>query len=196
MEIEPVTLQGPRVRLVPLALEHLDALCDIGLDARLWTWTGGRYECRDDMKAYIERAMARPDALPFATTIRESGEIVGSTSYLNVDEQNRRVEIGFTWVTPAWQRTAVNTEAKLLMFAHAFESLGCVRVELKTDARNERSRAAIARLGAAEEGTLRHHMIRRNGTYRDSVYFSVLREEWPAVASGLESRIEARDGRP
>ena len=130
-----------------------------------------------------------PFRLVFATVDRESGEAVGSTAFLNVDEGNRRLEIGSTWVTPAKQRSAVNTEAKYLMLEYAFERWNCVRVELKTSSRNERSRRAILRIGATEEGVLRQHMINRDGSLRDTVYYSILDREWPAVKERLGAMV-------
>ena len=185
------------MRLEPLTFDHLDALCAVGLDDDLWRWSPSPIRSRGDMERYIRTALdaqRRGEALPFATVERESGTVVGSTRYGNIDLKNRRVEIGWTWVAGPWQRTAVNTEAKLLMLRHAFGPLGCHRVELKTDARNERSRRAILRLGAVEEGTLRKHMVTASGYVRDTVYFSILDDEWPAVVSRLEAKLDENDG--
>src|SRR5581483_2850906 len=132
----------------------------------------------------------RGESVVFATVERNSGQVIGSTRFMNIDRVNRRVEIGSTWIVPAWQRTAVNTEAKYLMLKHAFEVWGCMRVELKTDALNQRSRQAILRLGAKEEGTLRKHLVTWTGRVRDSVYFSILDTEWPNVKTGLEERLK------
>ena len=190
----PVTLQGRHVRLVPLSLDHLGALAEIGLDAELWRWTVSRVATADDMRQWIEdalRTQAAGFALPFATTLASTGRVVGSTRFGNVDVRNRRLEIGWTWVGAPWQRSAVNSEAKLLMLRHAFDDLGCARVELKTDALNVRSRAAIRRIGASEEGTLRRHMVSQGGRLRDTVYFSIIAEEWPRVRAELESRLAA-----
>ena len=148
------------------------------------------------MGRYVETALrwqAEGTALPFATVERRVGTVVGSTRFGNIDRPNRRVEIGWTWLGPRWQRTACNTEAKYLMLRHAFETWGCLRVEFKTDALNERSRAALLRIGAREEGTLRKHMITTTGRVRDSVYFSILDDEWPAVKERLEARIRQWD---
>lgn len=190
--IEPVILEGRHVRLEPLSLAHLDRLCEIGLDEDLWRWTVSQVRTRDEMRDYIETALAlqtQGAALPFATIERASGLVVGSTRYGNIDRANRRLEIGWTWIARPWQRTAVNTEAKYLMLRHAFETLGCVRVELKTDALNQRSRRAILRLGAREEGTLRKHMITATGRLRDTVYYSIVDDEWPAARARLERRL-------
>jgi N-acetyltransferase len=135
----------------------------------------------DDFTAYVERILAEQErglSVAFATVLRESGEIAGSTRFMNIDAPNCHVEIGSTWIVRAWQRTAVNTEAKYLMLRHAFESWGCLRVELKTDAMNAQSRAAILRLGAKEEGTFRKHVVTWSGRVRDSVYFSIIDTEW------------------
>ncbi len=190
--LEPLVLEGAHVRLEPLALAHLDHLCEIGLDEDLWRWTIAQVRTREEMRAYIEAALQAQregTALPFATIEKGSGMVVGSTRYGNIDLVNRRVEIGWTWIARPWQRTVVNTEAKYLMLRHAFEVLGCVRVELKTDALNERSRRAILRLGATEEGVLRKHMLTASGRMRDTVYFSILDEEWPQVKARLEQRL-------
>jgi RimJ/RimL family protein N-acetyltransferase len=194
--LAPVALEGDRVRLEPVERRHLDGLLAAAAHEDLWTWMPIAIDSRPVLEGLIDRARANAangTGLSLVTHVKggdgDEARIVGATSYLNVDPPNRRLEIGFTWVTPAWQRTFVNTEAKYLMFRHAFETLGCERVELKTDARNRRSREAILRIGATEEGTLRHHMLRRDGSFRDSVYFSVLRSEWPDVKSRLESRL-------
>jgi RimJ/RimL family protein N-acetyltransferase len=192
MIVEPVTLEGKHVRLEPLSLAHHAALCEAGLDEDLWRWIAAPVRTSEQMRAYIETALAEQaagTALPFATIERASGRATGSTRYGNIDRSNRRVEIGWTWIARTWQRTAVNTEAKYLMLRHAFETLGCIRVELKTDSLNERSRKAILRIGAQEEGTFRHHMITASGRIRHSVYYSVIDSEWPAVKAGLEERL-------
>jgi RimJ/RimL family protein N-acetyltransferase len=187
-----VTLDGQRVRLEPLTLAHVDPLTEIGLDPDIWRFTTIRVASRDDMQRYVEEALdwqRAGTALPFATVDRASGRIVGATRFANIAAEHRRAEIGWTWIAPAWQRTHVNTEAKYLMLRHAFETLGWFRVELKTSALNARSRAAILRLGATEEGTLRRHMVNSDGTRRDSVYFSIIDEEWPAVKRRLEEKL-------
>lgn len=185
MNVEPVILQGPQVRLVPLSLDHLDALCAIGLDEELWRWTGGRIETADEMRAYIERALAREDALPFATTLRETGEVVGCTRFGNIAPEHRRVEIGWTWVARKWQRTFVNTEAKFLMLRHAFETWKCHRVEIVTHARNEASRQAIERIGATLEGILRRHRVQPDGTIRDTALYAIVDGDWAEVRADL-----------
>ncbi len=186
-------LTGRQVRLEPLSLKHLDGLCAIGLDASLWQWTTNRLRDREEMRDYIETALdeqQRGVSLPFATLLTATGQTVGSTRFANMDLKNRRVEIGWTWIGVPWQRTAVNTEAKYLMLCHAFETLGCQRVEFKTDALNSRSRQAILRLGAKEEGVLRRHMVTYSGRLRDTVYFSILDDEWPSVKARLQAKLQ------
>lgn len=187
-----VVLEGQRVRLEPLSFDHLDGLCAIGLDESLWQWIPTPVRNRDEMRGYIEIALdeqRRGVSVPFATVLKDTGEIVGSTRFANMDMNDRRAEIGWTWIGVRWQRTAVNTEAKYLMLCHAFDVLGCVRVELKTDVLNMRSRQAILRLGAKEEGVLRKHRLMWTGRFRDTVYFSILDTEWPAVKAGLQAKL-------
>jgi len=190
---EPVTLEGRHVRLEPLTLAHLDGLAEVGLDEEIWRFGLTDLRTREDMRHYVDTAIQERHerrSLPFATVLRSEGRTVGSTRFGNIEPVHRRVEIGWTWIGRQWQRTAVNTEAKYLMLRHAFEALGCVRVELKTSALNHKSRTAILRLGAREEGTLRRHMVNDRGVYRDTVYYSILEEEWPAVKSRLEERLK------
>lgn len=192
MLIEPVTLEGDHVRLEPLSLEHLDRLCAVGLEPQLWRWTTTLLRTREDMLNYVHAALrgrAEGTSLPFATILKENEQLVGSTRFGNIDHENRRLEIGWTWVGIPWQRTVVNTEAKYLMLRHAFESLGCIRVEFKTDSFNEPSRKALLRIGAKEEGILRNHMIVHDGRYRHSVFFSVIAEEWRSVKTRLEEKL-------
>ncbi|HEV3051967.1 MAG TPA: GNAT family protein [Longimicrobium sp.] len=199
MQLIPVILQGSHVRLLPMTPEHVPALWRAGSDAELWHWTASQVHSEGDMRRYVDealRAQAQGTALPFVTTLAETGEVVGSTRLANVDATHRRVEIGWTWIARPWQRTAINTEAKYLMLSHAFEALGCLRVELKTDALNQRSRSAILRIGAREEGVLRKHMITEGGRVRDTVYFSVTDDEWPAVKARLEQMLAAGVSHP
>jgi N-acetyltransferase len=194
MDLTPRVLEGPTIRLEPLTLDSLDGLCDAGLDPELWKLTVSRIRTRADMLRYLEDALADQragQALPFATVWRATGRVIGSTRFGNASPPNRRVEIGWTWLARPWQRTGANTEAKYLMLRHAFEQWGCIRVELKTSALNHRSRAAILRIGAREEGTLRHHMINEDGSLRDSVFFSLLAEEWPEARRRLEAMLDA-----
>lgn len=190
--MEPVTLEGRHVRLEPLEERHLEDLAAVAADAVLWTWTTDSAASVEGFRSYVDRAFEMQRAgtsLPFATVARAAGRPVGSTRFANFDAGNRRVEIGWTWIAREWQRTAVNTEAKYLMLSHAFENLGCIRVELKTDVRNEQSRAAIRRIGGVEEGILRRHAITQSGRLRDTVYYSILDDEWPAVKARLEDRL-------
>ena len=192
MDIRPLILEGQNVRLEPLTLKHHTRLCEIGLDEEIWRWSPQQVRTPEEMRDYIETALvwqAEGSALPFATVEKGSGLVVGSTRYANIDTFNRHLEIGWTWIGRPWQRTFVNTEAKYLMLRHAFETLKCLRVEFKTDSLNERSRNAILRLGAKEEGTFRNHRITSTGRIRHSVYFSIIDSEWPQVKAGLEEKL-------
>ena len=185
-------LVGAHVRLEPLTLDHLDALTAVGLEDDLWRLAYSDVRTRADLERYVRDALEAEKAgtaLPFATVSLEDDVVVGSTRFGNMALAHRRVEIGWTWIAREWQRTAINTEAKLLMLHHAFEVLDCQRVELKTDARNQRSRNAMLRIGATEEGTLRKHMVTDSGHVRDTVYFSVTDDEWPAIEADLEARL-------
>ena len=192
--LDPVVLEGSLVRLEPLAPGHVPGLAEVGLDEVLWRFIPESVRTAEQMRAYVQRALAEQDegrSLPFAVTLRDGGKVVGSTRYGNIDLPNRRVEIGWTWLGLPWQRTAVNTEAKLLLMRHAFERLGMNRVEFKTDSLNEKSRAALLRIGAVEEGTLRSHMVTESGRIRHTVYFGVTKEEWPGVKERLLARLAA-----
>lgn len=192
MNLTPVTLEGASVRLEPLSLTHLDALLEAGADPTIWEYMPSNCLTREGMQEFIETALAwqrAGTALPFATVDAKSGKVVGSTRFGNIVPEHKRVEIGWTWLSPRWQRTSINTEAKFLMMRHAFEQLGCNRVELKTNASNVRSRNAILRIGAKEEGTLRSHMVNPDGSLRDTVYFSVIVPEWPEVRARLQAMM-------
>ena len=192
MKIAPVVLEGKHVRLDPMRVDHLPALCEVGLAPEMWKWTNNIVTGAADLERYVRAALADRDlgvALPFVTVDRASGKIVGSTRFGNIDRFNRKTEIGWTWVNPQWQRTSINSEAKLLMLTHAFETWKCIRVELKTDSNNKQSQKAIKRLGAVKEGTLRNHMITESGRYRDSVFFSITDAEWESVKANLASKI-------
>jgi len=194
--METVTLEGARVRLEPMSLDHLDGLTAVGLAPELWRITATNITTRDEMAAYIREALALQKAgtaLPFVTMLRNENRVIGSTRFANFDGPNRRAEIGWTWLSQPWQRTGANIEAKLLMLEHAFEVLELNRVEFKTDAINEQSRTALLGIGAKEEGTLRSHMVLWNGRIRDSVYFSIISNEWPDVKRRLHERL-ARHG--
>jgi RimJ/RimL family protein N-acetyltransferase len=195
MVISPLVLEGVHVRLEPLAKAHLAGLAQVGLEEELWRWIPTPVRTQEEMAAYIETALAEQErgvSLPFAIVGKATGRAIGSTRYGNIDRTHRRVEIGWTWVAREWQRTAMNTEAKYLLLKHAFETLGCIRVELKTDSLNERSRAAILRIGAREEGIFRNHMITYTGRIRHTVYFSIIDSEWPAVKARVESMLNIR----
>jgi RimJ/RimL family protein N-acetyltransferase len=192
MELEPVTLEGAHVRLEPLAESHFQGLSEVALDPDLWRLIPITIRTPEELKASIDAMLAAQAAgttLPFVTIERSSQRVIGATRFMNIDFANRRLEIGGTWIAKSWQRTAINTEAKYLMLRHAFETLGCVRVELKTDALNGKSRNAILRIGAKEEGTLRRHTLTWTGRMRDTVYFSILDSEWPEVKAGLEAKL-------
>ena len=194
MKVVPVTLEGQHVRLEPVAKTHLAGLTQVGLEEELWRWIPTSVRTQEEMAAYIETALneqERGTSLPFAIVEKNTGCAIGSTRYGNIDRTHHRVEIGWTWVAREWQRTAANTEAKYLLLRHAFETLGCMRVELKTDSLNEKSRAAILRIGAKEEGIFRNHMITASGRIRHSVYFSILDSEWPAVKARLEAKLDS-----
>jgi RimJ/RimL family protein N-acetyltransferase len=191
MRIEPVTLSGEHVRLEPLSRGHLGPLAAV-LDPTLLQWFTKPATNAVELAEFIEDALHAQDAgtaLPFATIEQSSGRPVGSTRYGNIDRANRRLEIGWTWIGRQWQRSAINTEAKLLMLTHAFETLGAIRVEFKTDSLNQQSRTAIARLGAVEEGTFRNHMITASGRIRHSVWFSIVDSDWIRVKRRLEDRL-------
>ena len=188
----PITLEGSVVRLEPLRRDHAELFWEAAKDDLddIFQWIPYRMKSKEDFRLVVGKAFAeqqRGESVVFATVERSSGKVIGSTRFMNIDRANRRVEIGSTWIAPAWQRTAVNTEAKYLMLRHAFEVWKCFRVELKTDALNQKSRNAILRIGAKEEGTLRRHVITWTGRVRDSVYFSILDSEWPEVKEKLQA---------
>jgi RimJ/RimL family protein N-acetyltransferase len=194
MIVQPVTLTGEYVQLEPMLAAHTAGLAEVGLDEDLWKWIPVPVRTPEEMEAYVEAALedqAHGKGLPFTIVERESGRVIGSTRYDNIARTHRRVEIGWTFVGLAWQRTAVNTECKYLLLRHAFETLGCIRVELKTDSLNEKSRKAILRIGAKEEGVFRNHMITASGRIRHSVYFSVTDSEWPTVKRRLEEKLKS-----
>lgn len=193
----PLTLEGSFVRLEPIRTDHASLFWEIAkndLDD-IFRWIPYPMKTPEDFQRLIGKGFdeqERGQSIVLATVERKSGRVIGSTRYMNIDRVNQRVEIGSTWIAPAWQRTAVNTEAKYLMLRHAFEVWNCIRVELKTDALNQKSRNAILRIGAKEEGTLRRHLITWTGRVRDTVYFSILDNEWPHVKAQLEARLTSR----
>lgn len=190
--IDPVTLEGRLVRLEPLTFEHVPGLAEVGLDPQIWRWTIARPGSEDDVRAWAAatiRARAAGAEFPFATVDVATGRPIGSTRYMNVVLEHRRLEIGWTWVAPPWQRTGANREAKLLMLEHAFGRLGCRRVEFKTDSNNVKSRDALLGIGASFEGIFRNHMVMPDGRMRHSAWYSVIDDEWPAVRAGLEAKL-------
>lgn len=193
MEVMPVTLEGKFVRLEPLTEAHVPALTEIGVGQPFWHFMlYGDMDSVEDMHNWVTDILARAQRgtdLPFVVIHLESGRVAGATRYLNIMPPDRGLEIGGTWYGVEFQRTPVNTECKYLLLRHAFETLGCIRVQLKTDSRNERSQKAIERLGAVKEGILRNHMILPDGRYRHSVYYSILDTEWPGVKMRLEEML-------
>jgi RimJ/RimL family protein N-acetyltransferase len=193
MDMHPVTLEGRHVRLEPLDLErHWDGLHAIGLEPSLWRFTAAKVADAAGLRAYFERALAERaagTAIPFATVDRASGLVAGSTRFGNIVAAHRRAEIGWTFLGTAFQRTALNTEAKYLMLRHAFEAWGLMRVEFKTSLTNDKSKTAMRRLGLVEEGTFRKWMFNEDGTVRDTVWFSVVDDEWPAMKARLEEML-------
>lgn len=192
MKVESVVLTGKHVRLEPLSEAHAGGLAEIGLDPSIWRYIA--YEAitsAEKMREWVLHQVEKsPGAeLPFAVIHLASGKVAGSTRYMDIRPPHRGLEIGGTWYGTAFQRTVVNTEAKYLLLRHAFETLGCIRVQLKTDLRNERSQKAIERIGATREGVLRNHIIMPDGYYRDSVFFSIVEREWPAVKAHLEGLL-------
>lgn len=197
MYARPVTLYGKRVRLEPMRIEHLGPLAIAGAFEELWKWTSTYAHTRESMRTYVESALADAragTAMPLVTVDRASGRIIGSTRFANFDHGNKRVEIGWTWITPSFQRTHTNTEAKYLMLCHAFEQWECARVELKTDVLNEKSRKAMLRMGAKEEGILRKHVLAYGDRWRDTIYYSILDTEWPEVKAFLLRSLDRGTG--
>ncbi len=192
-EIKPVTLTGKHVRLEPMTLEHVEPLAEIGIGHEFWDFmVYGKMENAEDMRGWVTDILARAEKgtdLPFVAIHLASGRVAGATRYLNIMPNDRGLEVGGTWYGPEFQRTAVNTECKYLLFTHAFETLGAIRLQLKTDSRNERSQRAIERIGAVKEGVLRNHMILPDGIIRHSVFYSILNSEWEGVKKRLEERL-------
>jgi N-acetyltransferase len=193
MEIKPVVLTGKHVRLEPMTEEHTSALAEIGVEQPFWHFMlYGDMNSEGDMRNWVQDILARAEKgtdLPFVAVHLPSGRVAGATRYLNIMPKDRGLEIGGTWYGSEFQRTPVNTECKYLLLCHAFETLGCIRVQLKTDSRNERSQRAIERIGAVKEGVLRNHMILPDGHYRHSVFYSILDTEWPNVKKRLEEMM-------
>jgi N-acetyltransferase len=193
MEVRPIVLTGTHVRLEPMTEAHIPALAEIGVGQPFWHFMlYGDMNSEEDMQNWVRDILARAEKgtdLPFVVTHLASGRVAGATRYLNIISKDRGLEIGGTWYGPDFQRTPVNTECKYLLLRHAFETLGCIRVQLKTDSRNERSQRAIERIGAVKEGVLRNHMILPDGHYRHSVFYSILDAEWPEVKRRLEEML-------
>ena len=190
--IQPVTLMGTHVVLEPLSLDHLDGIKEAVLDGELWKLWFTSIPSPETVEAYIRSALElRENAGWMAFVVREkaTNKIIGSTRYCNVDETNQRLEIGYTWYAESYQRSAVNTECKYLLLTHAFEKLEAIAVEFRTHWHNHKSRAAIARLGAKQDGVLRNHTKSANGVYRDTVVFSIINLEWPVVKQSLEYKL-------
>ncbi len=190
MEVKPVVLTGNHVRLEPMTEAHIPALAEIGVGQGFWDFmVYGRMDNEEDMRGWVMEILSRAEMgtdVPFVVIHLASGRVAGATRYLNIMPKDRGLEIGGTWYGLEFQRTAVNTECKYLLLRHAFETLDCIRVQLKTDLRNERSQKAIERIGAVKEGVLRNHMILPDGHYRHSVFYSILDTEWPEVKKRLE----------
>jgi RimJ/RimL family protein N-acetyltransferase len=186
LEITPVVLTGKKVKLIPMEFKHIECLYEAGRYPNIWTVTQGRIDSIEDAREYVSKALEQKNALPFVIIDLESQKIVGSTRFYDISVQNRSLEIGSTWLTPAMWGTYVNTECKYLLLKHCFEKLGTIRVQFKTDSRNIRSQRAIERIGAVKEGVLRNHIILPDGYVRDSVYYSIIDREWPEVKLRLE----------
>jgi RimJ/RimL family protein N-acetyltransferase len=193
MEVKPVVLTGKHVRLEPMIEDHVPGLAEIGAGQTFWDFMlYGNINTVDDMRNWVKDILSRAEKgtdLPFVAVHLASGRVAGATRYLNIMPKDRGLEIGGTWYGTEFQRTPVNTECKYLLLRHAFETLGCIRVQLKTDSRNERSQKAIERIGAVKEGVLRNHMILPDGRYRHSVFYSILDTEWPGVKKRLEEML-------
>ena len=191
--LQPVTLTDDLVTLEPLSHDHLEGLCDAARDGELWNLWYTSVPSPDGMPAYLDEAFARRDAgRDHPLVVRDAaGTVVGSTRLCNLDPVNQRLEIGYTWYAARAQRSAINTETKRLLLTHAFETLGCIAVEFRTHWFNQRSRAAIARLGAKQDGVLRNHQRLPDGSFRDTVVFSIIESEWPAVKRHLDARLAA-----
>lgn len=190
IDLTPIALEGKLARLEPLSEAHVSELAEVGLEPDIWRhMLYGNIDSEDKLRGFVLSLLAmqaKGEALPFAVIDRSTGKAIGCTRYMAIDIRNRGLEIGGTWYGPRYQRTGVNTECKYLLLRHAFEVWGCIRAQLKTDLNNVRSQAAIERIGAVKEGVLRNHMIRPDGTVRDSVMYSIIDAEWPGVKARLE----------
>jgi RimJ/RimL family protein N-acetyltransferase len=199
MEVKPVMLTGKVVRLEPLSEAHVRGLTAVGMNDEIWRWLPyGVMRNEDDIRRWVQYLLAEipsGSVMPFAVIHLASGRVAGATRYMDIHPKDYALEIGGTWYGVEFQRTGVNTEAKYLLLCHAFEDLKCIRVQIKTDLRNERSQKAIERIGAVREGVLRNNMIMPDGYYRSSVYYSILNNEWPAVKTRLEEMMNRVDSR-
>jgi N-acetyltransferase len=194
MHVAPVTLEGSRVRLEPIGVEHLSDLVSIAFDPLIWKWMNDPMKCEDDMRRYVETAIEATSAgtaMVWVTRSKADGRIAGSTRFADIQTAHRSLEIGWTWLHPRYQRTGINVEAKYLQLRHAFEVMGARRVAFKTHHLNTKSQSAILALGAKHEGIFRNHIIRPDGTTRHSYWYSIIEEEWPEVKRNLERRLQA-----
>lgn len=192
MNLQPITLSGQHIRLEPLHIDHVGSLASVGQHPELWRLQPAPIATEVDMLNYVQTALSdqqNGSGLPFVIVDTQTDQVIGSTRYMDIALAHFRLEIGATWLAPAHQRTRANTEAKLLLLSHAFETLGIKRVVFKTEALNEPSRTALTRIGAVEEGTFRQHLYTASGRARDMVYFSILGEEWPGVKAALIGRL-------
>jgi RimJ/RimL family protein N-acetyltransferase len=190
--VTPVTLEGSIVRLEPLSLEHLEGLAEVAFDESIWRWTIAQPTEIGGLRTWIETALAQRAAgseMPFATIDQSTNRPIGSSRFMSIVPEHRRLEIGWTWVAPPWQRKGANQEAKYLQLRHSFEELGANRVEFKTDSLNEKANPALLAIGATFEGTFRNHMIMPGGRLRHSNYYSVIAEDWPRVRAALEDSL-------
>ena len=195
MSLQKITLTGHTIRLEPLRIDHTPALADAGLYPELWRLQPSPVATEGDMRNYVQSALddqQRGTGLPFVIVSVQTEQVIGSTRYMDIALAHFRLEIGATWLTPLHQRSRANTEAKLLLLGHAFESLGIKRVVFKTEMLNEPSRKALARIGAVQEGTFRQHLYAASGRPRDMVYFSILAQEWPSVKAKLTASLASR----
>ncbi len=194
IKIQPVTLAGQVVRLEMLSARHVPDLTEAGQDANIWKYmVYGTIQTSSQMAELVEELLRRQEKgtdLPFAVIHLTTNRAIGMTRFMDIRPQDHALEIGGTWYEPSYQRTAVNTESKLLLLAHAFDVIGCIRVQFKTDSRNIRSQEALERIGAVREGVLRNHMILHDGYIRDSVYYSIIASEWPGVKEYLVRKLQ------
>lgn len=193
MEITPVVLIGDRVKIQPMEDSHVQELFDAGNNPDIWVYMPMKVQSIEDMKYLVKGALqAREQGseFPFVIFDKDSGKIVGSTRFLNISIPNRNLEIGWTWLSPTVWRTKINTECKYLLLKHCFETLGAIRIQIKTDGRNVQSQQAIERLGAVKEGVLRNHVVMPDGYLRDSVFYSVIDQEWVLVKDKLENMLQ------